>query len=497
MAAYAHNDLDVTVQMTAADAPSPNVVSADHEDVGQESWKAFTHTTDDGGWQTTYGYIGNFASVTFDLGDGNASIVVGYTITCRGDAERAWTLYGSNNNIDWSSLDSRSLIAFDNNEMKTYNFSNTTAYRYYKLTLRSYDSTSGVVELELLGEPTWDINANLTVTPVLSGAIETDGLEMNGTLVIPVNISGTMGSIQNVISGTLTIPISIAGTVYSYPVYDGLLYANLPSMELDATGYGDLIGVGYPELPFFTLSAEAYGDPIATFDKSLPMFRLGTVAEELPVGIANLTLPMLRISTVADSGNLATFSASLPIFRLSTTGYLDVLATGDMTIPFFGISAFISPSTYTSLAMNLLNRGLTEFANYNFNSMCHFNGKNLGATTTGIHDLDSGTNDNGTKIDWNFTIGYIDLQIKTKKKLREMWMGCQIDGNVVVTVKKADGTEYEYKGESFEETERGVRVKFGKGIKTRYLSLDVKNEDVSTMELDAIRLMLDKYEGRR
>lgn len=499
MAKYVHNDLDVTVKMTAADAPSPNVVSHTAADVGYEGWKAFTHSKSDGGWQTDQGYnVAHPASVTFDLGVGNAEIVTSYTITSYSDAWKNWTLYGSNNGSDWTSLDAQSYITFTTDpDMQTYNFSNTTAYRYYKVTQTHYDSYGGFVEIELLGEPTWDINANLLITPVLSGTIETDGLEVNGTLVIPVSISGTMGSIQNVISGTLTIPISIAGTIYSYPVYTGLLYGTIPSMELDGTGYSDPIGTGRVELPFFTLSSEAYGDPVGTLNKSLPMFRIGTVAEELPVGIANLTLPKLKISTVSDSGNIATFSAELPIFRISTTGYSDVIATGSMTLPFFGLSAFISPSTYKSLVMNLLNRGFTEFANYNFNSMCNFNGKNLGATTTAIHDLDSGTNDNGTKIDWNFTVGYIDLQIKTKKKLREMWMGCQIDGNVIVTVKKADGTEYEYKGESFEETERGVRVKFGKGIKARYLSLDVKNEDVSTMELDAIRLMLDKYEGRR
>ena len=38
---YSHNSRDVTPQMTAANAPSPCVVAAEREDVGNEGWKAF------------------------------------------------------------------------------------------------------------------------------------------------------------------------------------------------------------------------------------------------------------------------------------------------------------------------------------------------------------------------------------------------------------------------------------------------------------------------
>jgi hypothetical protein len=478
-----------------------------------------------------------------DLGDGNERVVNCYTLTDEG-SYLSWKVYGSNNGSDWTLLDDRSADKYYWNApspayygMVTLEFSNSTAYRYYKWEQTYSEGGYGFRELELIEIPTYNIEASLSLPLSISGYLvdgypgDMDGtlaipLSISGTfdsgktiqgslsipltisgtiensyinagLVIPLSVSGTMFDINYPINGGLSLSLSVSGTVYVYPVYDSLLYGNIPSMEVSGEGYSDPSGYSLSVIPFFVLDASAYGDPIGTFNRSLPALRASSTGVDVSLGIANLSIPMFRISTVVDSGNLATFNASLPFFRLSTTGYMDAIGTGDMVIPLFGLYAAIPTSTYKSLVINLLNKGLTEFANYNFNSMCNFNGKNLGATTTGIHDLDSGTNDNGTKIDWNFTIGYIDLQIKTKKKPREMWMGCQIDGNVVVTVKKADGTEYEYKGESFEETERGVRVKFGKGIKTRYLSLDVKNEDVSTMELDAIRLMLDKYEGRR
>jgi hypothetical protein len=40
-------------------------------------------------------------------------------------------------------------------------------------------------------------------------------------------------------------------------------------------------------------------------------------------------------------------------------------------------------------------------------------------------------------------------------------------------------------------------VKFGKGLASRYVALEVKNVSGSTLELDTIRLQLDQYTGKR
>jgi hypothetical protein len=44
----------------------------------------------------------------------------------------AWTFRGSNNGTDWTTLDTRSGISWGGGEVKTFDFSNSTAYLYYE-----------------------------------------------------------------------------------------------------------------------------------------------------------------------------------------------------------------------------------------------------------------------------------------------------------------------------------------------------------------------------
>jgi hypothetical protein len=60
-----------------------------------------------------------------------------------------------------------------------------------------------------------------------------------------------------------------------------------------------------------------------------------------------------------------------------------------------------------------------------------------------------------------------------------------------------DGEEYEYSLEGIYITETGVRVKIGKGLRSKYVALDIKNVDGSTLTLDALKLHLDKVMKER
>jgi hypothetical protein len=96
----------------------------------------------------------------------------------------------------------------------------------------------------------------------------------------------------------------------------------------------------------------------------------------------------------------------------------------------------------------------------------------------------------------------MDMEVKTYKRLRQAWIGRKSTGEIIVTVVFPDGTEYEQVLENYEVTEEGIRVKFGKGLPTfrgvrsRYMALDFKNKDGSSIDLDVIRLNLDNY-GQR
>ena len=75
--------------------------------------------------------------IKYDLGEGVSKIAAQYTITNnaagRGTYLQAWNFQGSNNNTDWTTIDSQTGQSFADSEKKTFNsFSNATAYRYYR-----------------------------------------------------------------------------------------------------------------------------------------------------------------------------------------------------------------------------------------------------------------------------------------------------------------------------------------------------------------------------
>lgn len=98
--------------------------------------------------------------VKYDLGVGVAYKATQQTMTSSVYGPTympsAWTLYGSNNGTDWTSLDARSGITWSGASQKqSWEFENTTSYRYYKWDFTNIpDGYIVVAELELMGEQT-------------------------------------------------------------------------------------------------------------------------------------------------------------------------------------------------------------------------------------------------------------------------------------------------------------------------------------------------------
>lgn len=343
-----------------------------------------------------------------------------------------------------------------------------------------------------------DLRARLTLPLSMSGELETDALTINASLPIPFSMGWTFGLVNRGLNAPIGIPLSISGTLYAYPVINGTFFKQIPALSLSANAYQSPLGKGDCILPSLSLNGKGEVALTGSLSKSLPHLTLYGYGEIPTTGTAHLTLPMLTVSGLTSKSILGVGKIELPIFRLYTYGYQSISGSASVVLPMFTLHARITDVLYTSLVVNIKTQGMTTFANYLFNSMCHFQGKNLGATATSINDLDLGTTDNGAIIDWNFKIGHIDLHMKTKKKIRQAWLSCQITGDLIVSVITADGEEYEYNATSYSATEDGVRVKFGRGIRSKYISLNVKNdEEGSAIELDAIRLNLDSCGGRR
>ena len=89
----------------------------------------------------------------YDFGSGNSETVnrlVIYGADTNNQTMTDWTFSGSNNDSDWTLLDTQSLGgagSWPSNTTKTFSFTNTTAYRYYKMDITA--NTGGTVWLEI------------------------------------------------------------------------------------------------------------------------------------------------------------------------------------------------------------------------------------------------------------------------------------------------------------------------------------------------------------
>ena len=94
--------------------------------------------------------------IKYDLGAAVTKTLTRYSIQARsgiqGNADQApkdFTFKGSNNDSDWTTLNTQTGETFTPSEIKNYTFSNTTAYRYYMVDITSTgdDNLIGVAEI--------------------------------------------------------------------------------------------------------------------------------------------------------------------------------------------------------------------------------------------------------------------------------------------------------------------------------------------------------------
>lgn len=147
------NSIEQSLQIVANIAPGSTTSANSGSGGGTEgSDKAV-----DGNVNTKWYSGGNTGAsgwLEIDLGAGNAQIVARYDITSANDVPgrdpKDWQLLGSNDATNWTTLDTRSGETFATRFLtKQYTFTNSTAYRYFKLNILSNFSGSAADGIQL------------------------------------------------------------------------------------------------------------------------------------------------------------------------------------------------------------------------------------------------------------------------------------------------------------------------------------------------------------
>lgn len=337
------------------------------------------------------------------------------------------------------------------------------------------------------------IDGSLSFSPQMQGLLYNIQKTINGNLSFSPQIQGLLEDVSNDVSGSLTIILP----VLQFNAYGGgYLNITLPTIIFTAQGSVEPVGQLLITLPRLQFSVHAVQETLGQLNTILPALRFTANGIISPIGQLNIILPRLGFTAHGLNGVVGTINATLPslTFRASTwqTGFNTLY----ITLPKIQFSMRARSNDVIVLVLNTKNFALTEYDNtYNYNSLFNFNGKLVGLKRDGVYEL-NGDTDDGESIDWYFKTGKFDLEEGQLKKARYIWLSYRPSGDLVLTVDDGEN-EYEYSVESYKQVDNSVRIKLGKGIRNRYIQLELRNVSNEKIFLDRMRLFTEPIAKKR
>ena len=143
--------------------------------------------------------------------------------------------------------------------------------------------------------------------------------------------------------------------------------------------------------------------------------------------------------------------------------------------------------TYKGWVMNSENFSTTTYDNYDFNSMCEFNGNYYGAQTDGIYLLE-GTKDVSTYITSTLRTGKMDFETSNLKTVTQAYLGFSGDGSLVLKVISDDDLESWFELASSEDGLHTDKIGLAKGQVGRYWQFELVTQENTQLELDTLEL---------
>jgi len=145
-------------------------------------------------------------------------------------------------------------------------------------------------------------------------------------------------------------------------------------------------------------------------------------------------------------------------------------------------------SVYTGWVMNPAVGGITEYNNYNFNSIAKIGTSYYGANDSGIYLLE-GADDAGTDIAVRIKMGAFDFGAGYKSRVPQAYIGVRTDGKIIVKTYADDGKERWYETQALHGDLSTQRAKLGKGVVSRYWQFELVNRAGEEVELEQIEFL--------
>lgn len=134
----------------------------------------------------------------------------------------------------------------------------------------------------------------------------------------------------------------------------------------------------------------------------------------------------------------------------------------------------------------------SQYANFNFDSMCKFKDKIVGGNSNGVYTLLSGDDDAGEDINAHFRTGATSFGVENEKRLRRLYISMRSSGLVKASVAGDDKEDVTKEITPYDDKLKIIHqeIQGGRDIKGKYLDLKISNVNGSDFTVAEIQALL-------
>lgn len=245
------------------------------------------------------------------------------------------------------------------------------------------------------------------------------------------------------------------------------------------------------DFPEFESTIATHITFVSRIDSAFPAFESDIQASGPILAVIDAAFPGLTSAISTSQRRVMILDATFPTFESAISSYGEVYSDIEAVFPGFTseiISRISGGSTVSVVVINTITKAVSNFTNYDFNSMSFFAGKYIGADDTGIYEMDGVDDDTlTTPVDITASIrtGDFDLHEGNQPRTLEDVNLFGVFGSDITLIFRGNiDTLRQFTIPTFgQTTETTLRQKFGRGLKDRVFSLEIQNTDGGALEL--------------
>ncbi len=247
-------------------------------------------------------------------------------------------------------------------------------------------------------------------------------------------------------------------------------------------------------IPLITLTGEggvygAYG----TFN--IPLITSTIVGHIGEIGSGTVTIPIVELSGVSGPHGTGTFNIPLLVIASSISEVFNI------PVPIlYGVGSLTSlTKIYQGIVMNIANKAISTYQNFNFNSLVYWNGKYFGANSDGIHLL-GGKYDSGQRIQSKIKTGPLNFGNTLVKYIRDIWLTYRSDGHLCIVMyvdEDQNNLSDEIKTQVAIDRMHEESLPAPRGMRGRYYTIELTNKSGSDFDIDSINFLVDAIQRKK